>query len=135
MWSNILRPRRNLTYRYQTKWAIVTGASDGIGEAICHQLAKSGLNIILVSRTINKLQKVAIDLVTKYGVKTRIVQYDFSNLNSEEETKKLITKLRESIAMNDVGLLVNNVGLAWAGKFHEIPLAKMFNILHVNCAS
>ena len=51
VYRHFLRPRRNLASRYQSKWAVVTGASDGIGEAICYQLAKSGFNIVLVSRT------------------------------------------------------------------------------------
>jgi 17beta-estradiol 17-dehydrogenase / very-long-chain 3-oxoacyl-CoA reductase len=44
------------------KWAVVTGASDGIGAAMCHELAKKGINLILVSRTRSKLLKVAEEI-------------------------------------------------------------------------
>lgn len=54
--------------RYKCEWALVTGASDGIGEAITHQLAKSGLNVILISRSQDKLEKVSQDIKTQYGV-------------------------------------------------------------------
>ena len=50
-YKHFLRPRRNITKRYGGKWALVTGAGDGIGEAICYQLAKSGFHIVLMSRT------------------------------------------------------------------------------------
>lgn len=61
-YRHFLRPRHDLKSRYQTEWVMVTGASDGIGEALCHQFAKSGLNVVLVSRTQSKLEKVAADL-------------------------------------------------------------------------
>jgi 17beta-estradiol 17-dehydrogenase / very-long-chain 3-oxoacyl-CoA reductase len=77
-----LRPRRNLAVRYSSNWAVVTGASDGIGEALCHQLAKSGINIVMVSRTESKMNKVAMDLNSKYGVQSKIVPYDFTILTS-----------------------------------------------------
>lgn len=64
----ILRPRKSLKYRYNTEWALVTGASDGIGEALCHELASSGLNIIMVSRTESKMQKVKADLENQFKV-------------------------------------------------------------------
>ena len=58
-WKHVLRPRRDLLGRYgKDSWAVVTGASDGIGEALCYQLARSGLNIVLVSRSEDKLKKV-----------------------------------------------------------------------------
>lgn len=43
-------PRKNLVSRYGGGWALVTGASDGIGKQYCHELAKEGFNIILVAR-------------------------------------------------------------------------------------
>ena len=54
-YRHFLRPRRNLMARYQSNWALITGASDGIGEAYAYELAKSGFNIVLVSRTMEKL--------------------------------------------------------------------------------
>ena len=73
VWRHALRPRKNLLSRYGGDWAVVTGASDGLGEAYCYELAKSGFNIILVSRTPEKLDRVALMLREEYGVKTRVV--------------------------------------------------------------
>ena len=55
IYKHLLRPRHNLKTRYGGEWALVTGASDGIGEAYCYELAKQGFNIVLVSRTESKL--------------------------------------------------------------------------------
>ena len=62
-WTHYLQPRLDLKSRYGgADWVLVTGASDGIGEALCHQFARSGFNIVLVSRTLSKLKKVAGDV-------------------------------------------------------------------------
>jgi len=56
----MIRPPANLKQKYGDKsWAVVTGASDGIGRGFCEELAKDGLNICLVSRTKEKLDQVA----------------------------------------------------------------------------
>ena len=54
-WKHFIRPRRDIIKRYDTKWALVTGASDGIGKGLCYELAKSGVNIVLVGRSQEKL--------------------------------------------------------------------------------
>ena len=61
-YRHFLRPRRNLISRYGSNWALVTGAGDGIGSAYCHELARSGFNIILLSRTIENLVKVSQEI-------------------------------------------------------------------------
>jgi 17beta-estradiol 17-dehydrogenase / very-long-chain 3-oxoacyl-CoA reductase len=59
VYKQYLRPRRNLTKRYGGDWAVVTGGSDGIGEQISYQLAKSGFNIVLISNSPERLEEVA----------------------------------------------------------------------------
>ncbi len=76
-YRHFLRPRKNHLADYGGGWALVTGASDGIGEAYSHQLAKQGINIILVSRSQEKMDKVAKDLESTYGVQTQTVVFDF----------------------------------------------------------
>jgi 17beta-estradiol 17-dehydrogenase / very-long-chain 3-oxoacyl-CoA reductase len=73
--KHILRRRHNLIERYgKGSWAVVTGASDGIGAAYCKILAKDGFNIALVSRTMSKLQTVEKEcLKINPSIKTRIV--------------------------------------------------------------
>ena len=83
IYRHFLRTPHNLLERYGTtnsSWALVTGASDGIGAEYCRQLAVMGFNVCLVSRTLSKLE--AVDKQVKAlnpSIKTRIVQADFSN--------------------------------------------------------
>lgn len=60
------------------KWAVVTGCTDGIGKAYAEQLAKRGLNIVLISRTLEKLQVQAKELSEKYKIETKIIAVDFT---------------------------------------------------------
>jgi 17beta-estradiol 17-dehydrogenase / very-long-chain 3-oxoacyl-CoA reductase len=73
LWRHVLRPRRDLKARYQGQWALVTGGSDGIGEAYCHELARSGFNIVIVSRTQEKMEKVARELYVQHRVQTKLI--------------------------------------------------------------
>ena len=59
IWKHFIRPRKNIKDRYSTKWALVTGASDGIGKALCYELAKCGINVVMVSRTESKMNEIA----------------------------------------------------------------------------
>lgn len=73
LYRHLLRPQRNLIRRYGSEWAVVTGASDGIGEAYTYELAKRGFNIVLVSRTMDKLERVAARCRDEFKVQTRII--------------------------------------------------------------
>lgn len=94
------------------KWAVVTGASDGIGKEYAFQLAKKGLNVVLVSRTLSKLETIAEEMKTKYGVSTAIVAFDAS-----QDLEANYDSIREVIADLPVTVLVNNVGQS-----HSIPV-------------
>uniref|UniRef100_A0A8D2JBY8 Hydroxysteroid 17-beta dehydrogenase 3 n=1 Tax=Varanus komodoensis TaxID=61221 RepID=A0A8D2JBY8_VARKO len=84
------------------EWAVITGAGDGIGRAYAFELAKRGLNIVLISRTLEKLQKVASEETT--GRKTKIIQTDFTRTDIYDDIK-------ESLQGLEIGVLVNNVGM------------------------
>ena len=60
--------RLDLKKRYGGGWALVTGASDGIGKQYCIELAKSGFDIILMARNKEKLEEVAKELIEKHQV-------------------------------------------------------------------
>ncbi|ODV93406.1 hypothetical protein PACTADRAFT_62235 [Pachysolen tannophilus NRRL Y-2460] len=94
-------------------WAVVTGASDGIGKEFALQLAKKGFNIILISRTESKLELIQTEIETKYKVKTKKLAIDISK-NSKEN----YDKIREICYLNlPISILVNNVGQS-----HSIPV-------------
>ncbi|CAB4070157.1 HSD17B12 [Lepeophtheirus salmonis] len=90
------------------QWALVTGATDGIGRAYADALAKRGLDIILVSRSPFKLQNAAADIENKYKVKTKIIDVDFTT-----DSLELASRLKRELKELEVGVLINNVGMSY----------------------
>ena len=96
-------------------WALVTGASSGIGEAFCKHLAKEGYNLILVARTESKLQRLSHSLKHNCAIQTRIILADLSNTSD-------LKKLKIELASTDIKLLINNAGWGQPGVFSKHPL-------------
>lgn len=91
----------------QGKVALVTGASSGIGYETSVELAKLGMNLILVARREDKLQKLKDELVQNYHIKVEILKLDVSN---KDMVQTAISNLTNE--WKDIYLLVNNAGLA-----------------------
>ncbi|EPS35425.1 hypothetical protein H072_11186 [Dactylellina haptotyla CBS 200.50] len=113
-------------------WALVTGASDGIGKEYAYQLAANDFNIILISRTASKLEEIGKDLESKFSVQTEYLPIDFA-ANRDEDYKKIAA----CVDGKDIAILVNNVG-----KSHDIPTPflitpeqEMKDIITINCTA
>ena len=100
----ILHPD-DLVSRYG-EWAVVTGCTQGIGKSYVKQLAKRGMDIVLVSRSEEKLEAVAQEIRTTYGVETLVIVADFTDAGI---IPTIVDKIKKSEI--DVGVLVNNVGI------------------------
>ena len=59
-------------------WAVVTGCTDGIGKAYAQRLAKQGLNVVLISRSADKLKELSDELTKKYSIQTKVISADFT---------------------------------------------------------
>lgn len=128
-YKNFLRKRKNLIQRYGSQsWVLVTGATDGIGRALCEEFAKEGFNIILLSRNQNKLSEVSKFLQSKFKINTLNIEFDFTQKYSIEEYKQL-EKLFENY---DISILVNNVGTNIRGYMKEVSLENYKDIINVN---
>lgn len=97
-------------------WGIVTGASDGIGKEFAEQLAAKGFNLVLISRTLSKLEAVALELSDKYQVSTKVISVDVTDVDDA------IAKIKAQLASPDmadlpISVLINNVGQS-----HSIPV-------------
>jgi 17beta-estradiol 17-dehydrogenase / very-long-chain 3-oxoacyl-CoA reductase len=114
-------------------WAVVTGASDGIGREFALQLARKGFNLVLVSRTQSKLESLDIELKTKNSsIETKILAMDFAqNRDADYETLESLLKGLH------VAILINNVGQSHSipVPFLETPRTEMENIIAINCVA
>ncbi|ORY78532.1 putative ketoreductase [Protomyces lactucae-debilis] len=110
-------------------WAVVTGASDGIGAEYATQLAQAGFNIVLVSRTQSKLDTLAGELESKYHISTKTLSMDAS-----KATDKDFSKLAQLVQDLEVGVLINNVGQSHEipVPFHQTEQAEMQAIIDIN---
>ncbi|XP_037322774.2 hydroxysteroid (20-beta) dehydrogenase 2 isoform X1 [Pungitius pungitius] len=112
------------------QWAVVTGATSGIGKAYACELAQRGLDVILVSRCDDKLRMIAKEIEEQYGQKTRTIQVDFT------DSRRIYPAIAEQLEGLEIGILVNNVGMTYSDHFAyflEIPDAEQ-KITHIiNC--
>ena len=107
------------------EWALVTGASKGIGLEYSRQIAAKGLNVVLVARSEDRLSDLATAIENDYSVKTRIVAADLTDPSGA-------TRLIEATADMDIGLLVNNAGREDSGPFLQIPLDDAIKTIDLN---
>ena len=109
-------------------WAVVTGASSGIGREFAHQIADSGIHVVLVARRLAALQELGEGLSRGYGVDYRAVGVDLSDPGS-------LTPIAQATNDIDVGLLVSNAGTALPGALVGSDLQAQRAILRLNTAA
>jgi len=115
------------------EWAIVTGATDGIGRAYAFELARQGLHVLLVSRTEAKLVEVEREIREKYpNVTVDHLAVDYGNFDAAAREV-----VRQKVAGMDVGVLINNVGMSYpfAKYFHELKDEEVAGIVELNVNS
>src|SRR5712671_2809563 len=94
-------------------WALVTGASSGIGKEFAQQIAASGINIVLVARREDLLNEVGVEFSKRYGVEHRVVVLDVSR-------EDFIGRLAFATNDLDIGLVVSNAGTGNPGEFLKL---------------
>jgi len=124
---HFLRPGKNL--KKYGKWAVVTGSTDGIGKAVVDELAAKGFSLVLISRTLSKLEEQAKELQGRFKIEVKVHALDFSteNLSEFDKVKALIEGL-------DIGILVNNVGTSYdhAEYYHLLDKDKIEKLIRIN---
>jgi uncharacterized protein len=107
-------------------WAVVTGASDGIGRASAWLLAEAGLHLVLVARRGEVLERLAHDLRRAHGIDALVLAMDLAHPGSVEQ---LLERTREC----DVGVLVAAAGYGTSGAFLDRDLDHELQMIDVNC--
>jgi short-subunit dehydrogenase len=115
---------------YADRWALITGASSGIGAEFARRLAAHGMHLVLTARRKELLEKLAEELHTRHGTKSEIIAADLSD-SSEPQ------RLSDAIAAKgiQIEMLVNNAGFGWVGTIDETQPARMRELVQLNIAS
>ena len=112
---------------FNGKWALVTGASAGIGIALARELAKHGAKLILTARRIDRLEALAAELKAK-AAEVRVVAADLNDPAAPQQ----IYDATEGAGLA-VDILINNAGLGQHGAFSESPVEQELSQVKVNC--
>lgn len=107
-------------------WAVVTGASDGIGLELSREMARAGLNTVLVARRRERLDALAEDLESEFGTTSRVVIADLSVPEQVGEFLQTTTDL-------DVGLFAACAGFGTSGDFVDTDFGSELSMIDVNC--
>jgi short-subunit dehydrogenase len=114
-------------FTYRNAFALVTGASMGLGEAFAEALAARGTNLVLVARSFDALNALAKRLKDQYGVQAIVLATDLAERDAATRISEELE--RQNIA---VDLLVNNAGFGLTGDFLSNPLAREEDLIQVN---
>ena len=109
-------------------WALIAGASMGIGRAFSHEAARRGLNVVMLARGEELLRQTAAEVSEEHGVETRPVVADLAD-------PAIGTVLGAATDDLEIGLFVYNAAIAMHGRFLDVPLDDQLASVAVNCAT
>src|SRR5690606_36109219 len=123
--ATVARAMRELVDRYGP-WALIAGASEGLGEAYDHALAGRGLKLIMLARREDKLRATAARIAERHHVEIETVTCDLAD-------PELATRVREAVGPREVGLLIYNAAHSRSGGFFDQSLDDKLRTIDVNC--
>jgi short-subunit dehydrogenase len=116
-------------FAYRGRWALVTGASMGIGEAFAWALAERGMNLVLCARSEDRLQQLARAIRAEHRVQTHVVPADLAQPRAPADAWRRTGEGR------DIHLLVNNAGFGLHGRFEALPADRQAEMVALNCTA
>ena len=131
LYETFLRPRKNFKKEYGGEWAIITGASQGLGRSYCHELAKEGYNLIVSARTQEDLAKLGEEISAKYGVNVKTLPFDFNTPFSEAAYFPILNTIEDL----DISILINNVAVGFPVEFDKVTEEVIQRFINVNIIS
>lgn len=119
-----------LTKAFQGKWALVTGASAGIGEALAIELAAAGANLVLTARRADRLETLARRLGSEHRIQTQVIPADLADPAAPQQLFGATEA--QGVAID---ILINNAGFGYYGEFVEGDAAWQRTMVDVNCSA
>ena len=116
--------------QWRGKWALITGASAGIGVALANELAVGGVNMVLTARRQDRLEELSHSLESKNKIKTAVFAADLADPSGPE---KIYEFTREQKI--EVELLINNAGFGAYGELHTVEPKRLLDMVQVNCSA
>ena len=114
----------------QGKWALVTGASAGIGVALAEDLAAAGAHLVLTARRLDRLDALASRLQSEYGIQTRTMAADLA----DPAVPQQLFDATEGAGL-PIDLLINNAGFGYYGELAKGDIESQRKMVDLNCAS
>ncbi|CAG2111835.1 unnamed protein product [Medioppia subpectinata] len=134
LWTSFIANALGLGVKWcpsDNTWAVITGATDGIGKAYAKRMAQMGYNLLIISRNEDKLNKTKDEILSKYKKcsEVRILAVDFTRSDIYERLEATIG------ALDDIHVLINNVGISYAYPeyFTQIPQSQQLIESIINC--
>jgi uncharacterized protein len=115
---------------WRGKWALVTGASSGIGWALAEQLAAKGTNLVLTARRTDRLARLANDVTNRFKIQTQVFAADLTRPQAPGELFRFTEEKRLQVE-----ILINNAGFGAYGEFRKIEAQRFLDMVQVNVAS
>ncbi|CAK9804343.1 Very-long-chain 3-oxoacyl-CoA reductase [Anthophora plagiata] len=133
VWKKLIGPSFGfgIDLRTQGTWAVVTGATSGIGKAYVDQFASKGLDVVLIARSASKLEEVAAEIKQRYGVDVRTVEADLT------EGQAVYAKIAKATEDLELAVVVNNAGASYEHPdlFTNLSEESVATILQLNVAA
>jgi uncharacterized protein len=115
---------------FADRWALITGASSGIGAEFAHKLAARGMHLVLTARRADKLNELATDLHTRHGTHCETIPADLSDASQAKYLCDEIEKRGRTIE-----ILVNNAGFAVVGDIASTDVDRVMELVRLNVGS
>ena len=107
-------------------WAVIAGASEGLGAAFATELATRGIHLVLIARRKEPLQRLAVELEAKHGIQTLPLALDLASDGAA-------ATIAAQTASLDIGLLIFNAASGHIAEFTDTPLQALESIVALNC--
>ena len=127
--SPALSTSRSGPFDYRGRWALVTGASMGIGEAFARALAARGMNVALCARSADRLTALAREIEAEHGVATQVVPADLAQPGTPAQA------WAEASQAGEIHLLISNAGFGLHGRFEALDAERQREMVALNCTA